>query len=352
MAIDPAAQDGLEAYRSGRFHEAHSTWERAAARMSGDRHGLLSALADLAGALERERAGLTKPAADLLNDLQERLDGLPDQVLGVDVDRLRASLSKDPEAVVLHQPPEIPAARAIPRWVLWRFAIFVLLVGLGFLALRFTPLGARFQALLDHDRLMTLRETLRSRWWTAPALLLAYAIVAPLGAPVSPLMLAAGAIFGTAIGSVLNILGTFIGAAGSFFLARGLGRDFVVHLMGKRLQRVERLVARRGFWTWVRIRFLPIPFPVVNYGAALAGVPATLFLVATGIGLIPANIMFTYFAAALVDAVGGDRGQVLLQLLAAIAGLLTLSFLPNLLGGVRRRRRYRELRDHRRRLGR
>lgn len=351
MAIDPAVQNGLEAYRSGRFHEAHSAWERAAARMSGDHHGLLSALADLAGALERERAGLTRPAADLLTDLRERLAGLPSQVLGVDVDRLRSSLAEAPGAAA-HRPPEIPASRAVPRWVLWRFAVFVLLVGVGFVALRFTPLGGRFQALLDHDRLMALRGTLRSQWWTAPALVAAYAIVAPLGAPVSPLMLAGGAIFGTAIGSVLNIVGTFVGAAGSFFLARALGRDFVVHILGKRLQRVERLVARRGFWTWVRIRFLPIPFPVVNYGAALAGVPATLFLVATGIGLIPANIVFTYFAAALVDAVGGDRGQVLLQLLAAIAGLLTLSFLPNLLEGVRRRRRYHELRAQRRRLGR
>lgn len=351
MAIDPTIHQGHEAYRSGRFHDAHSAWERAAAQMSGDRRGLLSALADLAGAIERDRAGLRKPATELLHDLQDRLEGLPNQVLGVDVDRLRAALSDDPETSLRH-PPEIPASRTVPRWVLWRFALFVLLVGTGFFALRFTPLGERFREMLDHDRLMALRETLRAQWWTGPALVTAYAVAAPLGAPVSPLMLAGGAIFGTAVGSVLNILGTFLGAAGSFFLARGLGRDFVVHIFGKRLRRVERLVARRGFWTWVRIRFLPIPFPVVNYGAALAGVPATLFLVTTGIGLIPANIVFTYFAAALVDAVGGDRGQVLLQLGVAVAALLTISFLPNVLEGSRRRSRYRELRNRRRRQGR
>lgn len=351
MAIDPAVQKGLGAYRSSRFHAAHTAWEQAAAEASGDHRGLLAALADLAGALERGRLGRDRSAADLLNDLRDRLDGLPDRVLGVDVDRLRASLPDDP-ADALTNPPEVPAARPVPRWVLWRFVLFIVLVGAGFAVLRFTPLGERFDQLLDRERLTAIREGLRARWWTAPALIAAYGVLAPLGAPVSPLMLAGGAIFGAGVGAVLNILGTFLGAAGSFFLARWLGRDFVVHVMGSRLKRVERLVARRGFWTWVRIRFLPIPFPVVNYGAALTGVPAALFLVATGIGLIPANVVYTYFASALVDSVGGDRAGVLLQLGLAVAGLLTLSFLPNLFEGRRRRRRYRELREHRKRLGR
>jgi uncharacterized membrane protein YdjX (TVP38/TMEM64 family) len=91
---------------------------------------------------------------------------------------------------------------------------------------------------------------------------------------------------------------------------------------------------------------------VVNYGAALAGVSAGLFLLTTAIGLLPANLVFTYFAAALVDAVGGERAGILLQMAFAVAALLALSFLPNLLVGRQRRRRSRELRDERRRLGR
>jgi uncharacterized membrane protein YdjX (TVP38/TMEM64 family) len=351
VAIDPAVQKGLDAYRSSRFHAAHNAWELAAAGATGDHRGLLAALADLAGALEREHLGRDRPAADLLDDLRNRLEGLPDQVLGVDVDRLRASLPDDPADALAH-PPEVPAARPVPRWVLWRFVLFVMLVGAGFVVLRFTPLGERFEALLDRERLMALRDGLRAQWWTGPALVAAYSVLAPLGAPVSPLMLAGGAIFGAAMGAFLNIVGTFLGAAGSFYLARWLGRDFVVHVMGNRLRRVERLVARRGFWTWVRIRFLPIPFPVVNYGAALTGVPAALFLVATGIGLIPANVVYTYFASALVDSVGGHRAEVLLQLGFAVACLLTLSFLPNVLEARRRKKRYQELVEHRKSLGR
>jgi len=351
VAIEPEVQQGLDAYRAARYHAAHAAWERAAAATSGDHHGLLSALADLAGALEREALGREQPAADLLADLRERLGALPDRVLGVDVDRLRTAIPPSP-ADALARPPEVPAARTVPRWVVWRFLLLVALVGAGVAVLHLTPLGARLNELLDQERLTELRASLRSHWWTAPALILAYSILAPLGAPVSPLMLAGGAIFGIAVGSALNILGTFLGAAGSFFLARALGRDFVTHVLGERLQRVERMIARRGFWTWVRIRFIPIPFPIVNYGAALSGVPAALFLIATGIGLIPANIVFTYFAAAMIDAVGGDRSAIVLRMGLAVVGLLALSFLPNLFERLGRRRRYREIRERRRRLGR
>lgn len=351
MPIDPAVQPGLEAYRSGDYHAAHHAWEEEAAHTSGDRHALLSALADLAASLERQRSGLGGGARHLLRETRERLGDLPNQVLGVDVDRLRAALPDDP-AEAEAAPPEIRTARALPAWALGRFFLLLALVGAGFVVLRFTPLGGAINELLDRERLMGLRASLQARWWTAPLLVLLYAVFAPLGAPVSPLMLAGGAIFGTLTGSLLNFLGTFVGAAGSYFLGKALGRDFVVHLTGDRLRRAERLVARRGFWTLVRVRFLPIPFPLVNYGAALAGVPAALFLVTTGIGLLPANVVFTYFAAALVDAVDGNRAQVFLHMTFAVAGLLALSFLPGLLIRGQRRRRLDELRAERRRLGR
>lgn len=354
MAIDPAVHEGLAAYRRGDFHAAHTAWEHGAAHASGDRRVLLAALSDLAAALERQRSGLTEGATHLLEATAERLGDLPAQVLGVDVDRLRdavAGLADEP-ATALADPPEVRPARAVPRWVLGRFVLFVALVAVGLVLFRFTPLGERLNELLDRERLMALRESLQARWWTAPLLVGLYVVLAPLGVPVSPFMLAGGAVFGTLMGWGLNLLGTFLGAAGSFFLARALGRDFVVHLVGDRLRPVERLIRRRGFWPLVRIRFLPVPFPVVNYGAALAGVPAALFLLTTAIGLVPANLVFTYFAAALVDAVGGDRAGILLQMGLAVTGLLALSFLPNLLTGRRRRKRYRELKEERRRLGR
>jgi uncharacterized membrane protein YdjX (TVP38/TMEM64 family) len=244
-------------------------------------------------------------------------------------------------------PDAAESAVTTPRRVVLRFLLFVVLVGAAFVVFRFTPAGAWFQEQLAPERLMAIRGELQEQWWTGPALLLAFAVLAPLGAPVSPLMFAGGAIFGTLVGATYNFFGTFIGASLSYFLARGLGRDLIVHLAGSRLQRVERMIARRGFWPLVRTRFLPIPFPLVNWGAALAGVPAGLFLLTTAIGLVPANLVYTYFAAALVDAVGGDRTGVLVQMALAVRALLTLSFLPNLVVARQRRKRLAELRERR-----
>jgi uncharacterized membrane protein YdjX (TVP38/TMEM64 family) len=134
-----------------------------------------------------------------------------------------------------------------------------------------------------------------------------------------------------------------LGAAVSFQLARLLGRDFVLRIAGKRLRRVELLVRRRGFWSLAGVRFMPVPFPVVNFGAALAGIPFTTFLLTSLIGLLPAMLIYTSFAAGLFDvARGGDRDQ-----LRAIVPLfllaMSIAVVPTVIQQVRRRRRYRRL---------
>jgi len=173
-------------------------------------------------------------------------------------------------------------------------------------------------------------------------------LLCPVGVPASPLILAGGFVFGAVAGGLLNFVGTFLGATVSFFLGHLLGRDLVVHLVGDRLRPVEEMLNRRGFWNLARVRFLPIPFPVVNYGAALTGVKASVFLGATALGLAPAVLIYTWFAAALAKATGEERGTVLFQMALAVVGILLLSFLPPLIRGWNRRRRYRRLKEERR----
>ena len=105
------------------------------------------------------------------------------------------------------------------------------------------------------------------------------------------------------------------------------------HVLGHRLKRVEQKIARRGFWSLVGIRFLPIPYPLVNYTAALAGVRPGLFLPTTAIGLIPGNIVFSYFASLIPRAATGDRSGLIVQFVAATAALILLHRHPADLGG-------------------
>ena len=172
-------------------------------------------------------------------------------------------------------------------------------------------------------------------------------VLIPLGLPATPLLLAGGLIFGTFWGWILNFAGCYLGATLSFFIGRALGRDFVTQLFGDRLKRFERMLNRSGLWAMVRVRFLPLPFPVVNFGAALAGVRPSIFLISTAIGLFPSALAFTYFAAALANAAEHNRGAVAGQLALSAAGLLLLSLIPSAIVRWRRVRRYRELRARR-----
>jgi uncharacterized membrane protein YdjX (TVP38/TMEM64 family) len=233
--------------------------------------------------------------------------------------------------------------------VIVRFALLVAVVAAGAAALRWSPLAAY----VTRETLVATFDQLGRSPWAPLGFVALYAALCPLGLPVTPLVVAGGLVFGVFWGATYNFLGTVAGAATTYGMGRLLGREFVVHLLGERLKRVERLFARTRFWTLVRLRFVPLPFPLVNYGAALAGVPAPLFLSSTAVGLAPSVFLFTYFAALLVRAAaaGERRGPLLVQASLAFGSLLTLtllSFLPKLREGRRRRRRYRELLARRR----
>jgi len=229
--------------------------------------------------------------------------------------------------------------KAIPRHLVLRFLGLVAIVVIGFAVLRLTPVAqyltvAKVSALLDQ---------LRNLWWAPAALILSYIVLCPLGVPASPMMIAGGMVFGPVWGSIYNVLGTFLGGTATYFMGRGLGRDFVRHLAGNKLKRVERLISRRGFWGLVGIRFLPIPYPLVNYTAALTGIRPSLFMTTTAIGLIPGATVYTYFASLVPKAASGDLSGIVGKLAIASGTLLLLTFIPQIWQARKRRERYREL---------
>jgi uncharacterized membrane protein YdjX (TVP38/TMEM64 family) len=195
--------------------------------------------------------------------------------------------------------------------------------------------------MLQPDRLRETLDHLRDAWWSPLALFGLYLGLAPLGVPLTPLILAGGLVFGPFWGWVISYGGSYLGGVISYYLGRALGRDFVAQLFGDRLRKFERMLNRHGFWAMVRLRFVPVPFPIANYGAALAGVRPATFLGSTAIGLAPAIFAFNYFSASLARAAADRRGAVATQLVFAAAGLLLVSLIPSVLIRWRRVRRHR-----------
>jgi uncharacterized membrane protein YdjX (TVP38/TMEM64 family) len=230
--------------------------------------------------------------------------------------------------------------RRVPRHALVRAAVLVLFVIAGFAALRWSPLADY----LTKEAILSTLERLRGAWWSPLALIAGYALLCPVGFPPSPLMVAGGVIFGPIYGSLYNLIGIFLGAATTFYLGRHLGRDLVHHFAGKQMKRVERALTRRGgLWGLAGIRFIPLPFVLVNYAAALAGIRPGLFLGSTLLGLALSVPIFTYFASAIARAATGDRAGVYVQLGVAVSLLISMTVIPRIVAARKRRERYRQI---------
>ena len=220
------------------------------------------------------------------------------------------------------------------RGALLRFAVFALIVGALAAVLLLTPASQY----LERKALADLLGRLRQAWWAPLALIASYLVIAPSGIPISPLIFAGGAVFGPLWGWVYNSIGSLLGAFASYGLARGLGKELVEHLAGeRRMRRVEAMLERHGFWTLVGIRFMPIPFALANYGAALSGLRFGRFLLSTITGLVPSIFMWTYLYHALVSAATEERGA-LLRNTGLVIGMIALLILLRPLGRALLRR--------------
>ena len=210
----------------------------------------------------------------------------------------------------------------------------------GLVALLFTPLSEYF----TEQGLRQLLSSLRDAWW-APFVVIGLIIVAsPIGVPTTPLLLG-GAAFGVWTGSIYNSIGLILGAALSYELARGLGRDFVVAITGDRIRGIEKRFRRFAFWPLVQLNFTPLPFPVLNFGAALSGVPRPLFLSAMTVGLVPSTVLHTYFMHALVAADWDTRGILLALYIAVLLLFNVITGYPWIRMQQKRRHTYKRLRS-------
>ncbi|WP_019059430.1 TVP38/TMEM64 family protein [Streptomyces prunicolor] len=117
----------------------------------------------------------------------------------------------------------------------------------------------------------------------------AYGLCSVAFVPRPLLNLAAGALFGSQLGTGAALAGTVLGAGISFGLGRVLGQDALRPLLrGRWLKAADGQLSRHGFRSMLAARLFPgLPFWGVNYCAAVSRMRWTPFLLATALGSIP-----------------------------------------------------------------
>ena len=125
-------------------------------------------------------------------------------------------------------------------------------------------------------------------------LMIFQSVAAPL--PAFIITLTNANLFGWWKGAILSWSSAMAGAALCFWISRVLGRNAAEKLTSRAgLQSVDKFFERYGTHSILIARLLPfISFDLVSYAAGLTSMRFLPFFVATGLGQLPATIVYSY----------------------------------------------------------
>lgn len=143
-------------------------------------------------------------------------------------------------------------------------------------------------------------------------LMMFQSVIAPL--PAFLITFANAAVFGWWQGAILSWSSAMAGSLLCFYIARIAGRDFVEKLNKNfSLRKLDEYFDRYGKHTILICRLLPfISFDFVSYAAGLTAIKPIPFLIATGLGQLPATLVYSYVGSNLT----GNSQRVMFGLLS------------------------------------
>jgi uncharacterized membrane protein YdjX (TVP38/TMEM64 family) len=157
---------------------------------------------------------------------------------------------------------------------------------------------------------------------------LAMAIAAIAMAPLSIFAIAAGMIFGGWRGFVAVELGTILSATINFLFARYVARAPIQRRMEQnpKFRAIDTAIGREGWRLVALLRFVPMPFGLMNYLLGLTAIPFWPYLGATAGAICVGNAVFAYLGATahagLAAAAGEGRPLHPMETVLMVVGLL------------------------------
>lgn len=143
-----------------------------------------------------------------------------------------------------------------------------------------------------------------------------------LGVPRQLTALLGGYAFGWFWGTLLATLGTAIGCATDFTVARYLGRDFVLARFAKRAAKLDAFLRTGPFRTSLAIRLLPVGHNLLtSVAAGVTSIPALPFILGSAVGYMPQNLVFAIFGG----GVGAESGPGRMLSIGVSVALLAAS---------------------------
>ncbi len=170
------------------------------------------------------------------------------------------------------------------------------------------------QRYLSLEYLKTSRESLHKLRETHPSATIfgyaaLYVTASALSLPgAAVLTLAAGALFGPVLGTVVVSFASSIGATLACLIARVLLRDWVQRTFHDTWRTVNEGVAREGAFYLFSLRLVPVfPFFAVNLVMGLTSLRLTTFYWVSQIGMLPGTVLYVNAGTELsrIDSLSG-----------------------------------------------
>ena len=197
-------------------------------------------------------------------------------------------------------------ARQIPRWkfVVAAVVMVVLVTAAIFLAV---------------PTAVEVRDWARSAGVLFPLVfLVAHVLVTVFPFPRTAFTLAAGLLFGTALGVTLAVLASTLSAVIAVALVRAIGWQLSGLVSHPAVDAVDARLRQRGWPVVISLRLIPaVPFSAINYAAGASAVRVLPYTLATLAGLIPGTLA----VVVLGDAVTGHVSPLLFVVSVATATL-------------------------------
>ncbi len=167
--------------------------------------------------------------------------------------------------------------------------------------------------------------------WGPLAFIVLYVVATVAMVPGTGPSVIAGGLFGAIWGTVYVSIGSTIGAALCFLIARHFARDAAARWLRGRatFEKLDRLVETRGAWIVAITRLVPVfPYNLLNYGFGLTGVPFGTYVVVSWIFMIPGTLLYVAGGDALAQALREGRvsGTTIVLVGAVLASLVAIGY--------------------------
>ncbi|MDQ6982451.1 MAG: FAD-dependent oxidoreductase [Mariprofundus sp.] len=172
----------------------------------------------------------------------------------------------------------------------------------------------------DLDQYLTLESLKQSQgdfaalnaespWLVAASFFMVYIIVIALSLPGAAIMtLAAGALFGLVIGTLLVSFASSIGATLAFLVSRFLLHDTVQRRFGDKLKAINDGIAKDGAFYLFTLRLVPVfPFFLINLLMGLTPLRAATFYWVSQVGMLAGTLVYVNAGTQLanIDSLAG-----------------------------------------------